>query len=101
MTRTVDEANMAQEPIFPGATWSFAWRIHFLLALVASITGRSRTLLIVTLVDLCVGITEFDGDIPLQLIFEPDGLYARYGLNNGGFAVSDMAYRPNVYCSLP
>ena len=38
--------------------------------------AHTRTPWVGTAVDLCIGIAQFDGDVALQLILEPDGLHA-------------------------
>jgi hypothetical protein len=42
---------------------------------------------------LGIGVSKLDGDIPDEFVFESDGHDTRYGLDHGGFSVSDMADR--------
>jgi hypothetical protein len=42
---------------------------------------------------LGIGVSKLDGDIPHEFVFESDGHDTRYGLDHGGFSVSDMADR--------
>lgn len=46
-----------------------------------SIASRSRTALEGALVDFGIRVTEFDCDVPLQLVLEPHGLDSRYGFD--------------------
>lgn len=39
---------------------------------------------------LSVSIAKLDGDVPLQLVLEPDGVHARNGLHDGGFTVGHV-----------
>jgi len=48
------------------------------------------------LVYLRVGVTELDGDVPLQFVLEPHGLHSRYGLDDRGLAVRDVTYGPDI-----
>jgi hypothetical protein len=65
-------------------SWSLARRVLLhvrLVRLVVSWTGTSR---VVALVDFGIGVTQFDGNVSLELIFESDGLNATdsfYDLN--------------------
>ena len=101
MSRTVNKADVAQQPVPASASRSLAWRINFLFALETSVTRRPRALFIVALVDLCIGVPELDGNVPFQFVFEPDCLYSRYGLDDSGLPVGDMPDRADVDCSLP
>jgi len=81
---------MSQQPVAASAALSLTWRVDLLLTLETLEACRARALGTVALVDLGVGITQLDGDIPLQLVLETDGLHLRDGLDNGGLSVSDV-----------
>ena len=55
----------------------------------------------IALVDLGVGVAELDGDVPLELVLEPDGLHARDGLHHRRLAVGDVADGADVDRRLP
>mmetsp|Transcript_30724 Transcript_30724/g.92012 ORF Transcript_30724/g.92012 Transcript_30724/m.92012 type:complete len:240 (+) Transcript_30724:1019-1738(+) len=55
----------------------------------------------IALVDLGVGVSQFDGNVPLQLVLEADGLYARDGLHDRTLAVGDVTDRADVDGGLP
>mmetsp|Transcript_29871 Transcript_29871/g.58604 ORF Transcript_29871/g.58604 Transcript_29871/m.58604 type:complete len:216 (+) Transcript_29871:1270-1917(+) len=55
-----------------------------------------RRLQVGALVDLCVCVTEFDGDIPLLLVLEPNRLDSRDGPHHCGLSVSHMPDRAEV-----
>ena len=86
-----DSRNMSEQTICARASISLAGRVNLLLTLVTAVAGRARALLVVALVDLCVCVTQLDGDVSLQLVLEADSLDAGDGLDDGGFAVSDVA----------
>ena len=49
----------------------------------------------VAFVDFGIGVTEFDGDVSFQFVFESDGLNSRDGFYDGGFSmghVTDCSY---------
>ena len=46
---------------------------------------------------LCVCVPEFDGDVPLDFVFEANCVDTRDGLDDGRLAVRDMSNRPNIY----
>lgn len=48
--------------------------------------------------NLCVGVTELDGDVSLELVLEPDGQDARDGFDDGGLSVCDMTDGTDVDC---
>lgn len=52
-----------------------------------------RALRVAALVDLRIGISELDRDVPLQLVLEAHRLHARQGLDHGGLAVRDVTDR--------
>ena len=56
--------------------------------MVAHVTGA--------LIDLCIGVTQLDGNIPLQLVLEADRLHARDGLDDRRLAVRYVADGANV-----
>jgi hypothetical protein len=58
-------------------------------------SGSSRAL-----IDFGIGITKFDGNVSLELIFESNRLDARNGLDDGTLAVSDMTDRTHINSSL-
>ena len=69
------------------------------LLLVIVTTGFVSALLFgcrIALVNFGIGIPQFDGDIPLQLVLEPDRLDARDGLDDRRLAVRYMADGTNV-----
>lgn len=92
---------MPLEPVGPSASFALAWRVDFLVAFVALEARRPRTLCIVALVDLRIRIAELDCDVSDELILKPDSLHAGDGLDNRGFAVSDMANCADVDGRLP
>lgn len=53
--------------------------------------------MVLTFVDLGVGVAELDGDIPLELVLEANGHDARDGLYDGRFA---MRYVADGACAL-
>lgn len=82
---------MSQQPVPTSAPISLTRRVDLLLALEALEAGRPRALGVVALVDLGVGITQLNGNIPLQLVLETDRLHLRNGLDNGRLSVSDVS----------
>lgn len=101
MARAVNERYMALQSVCTRATITFTWWVDLFVRFVASIACRPWAFFIVALVYFCVCVSQLDGDIPLQLVLKSDGLYARDGLDDGGFAVSDVADGSDVYCGLP
>lgn len=73
---------MSKESVSACASFSLAWRVNLLVAFEASVASRPGTGLVVTSVHLCIGITQFDGNISLQLVLESDGLHSRNSLDN-------------------
>lgn len=100
MTGAIDEGNVALEAVLALTAFALARRVDLLLALVRSVACRARALWIVALVDLCVRVTELDGDVPLQLVLETDGLHAGDGLDDCRLSVGDVANGANVDGSL-
>ena len=94
---------MSQQSVAATAAIPLTRRVDFLLTLKALKACRPRALGVVALVDLCVGITQLDGDIPLQLVLETNRLHLRDGLDDGGLPVSDVTDGTDGYvrlCSL-
>lgn len=56
--------------------------------------------MVITLVDLGVGVTQLDGNVSDQLVLETNSLDTRDGLDDGGLSVSDVADGANVDGSL-
>lgn len=81
---------MTQQSIGTTAALSFAGRIDLLVALVTPEACRPGTFRVIALVDLGIGITQFNGNISDQLVLEPDRLNARDSLDNGRLSVGDM-----------
>jgi hypothetical protein len=96
VARTVDKRNVAFQPVFAPTAFTLARRVNLLLALVRPVACWARALGIVTLVDLCVGVTELDGDIPLEFVLETDSLDPGNGLDDGALSVGDVANRADV-----
>lgn len=67
---------MAQQSVGTAAALSFAGRVDLLVALVTSKARRPGAFQVVALVDLGICITQFDGNVPDQLVLEPDSLHA-------------------------
>ena len=63
VARAVDERHMPQQSIRPLTSFPLTRRIDFLLTLERAIACRPRTLLVVTLIDLRIRISEFDSDV--------------------------------------
>ena len=91
---------MSQQSVGTTAAFPVTRRIDLLLAFEALVTSRSWTFRVVTFVNLCIGVPQFDGNVPLQLVLESDGLHTGDGLDHGGFPVCHMPNRPNVDRSL-
>mmetsp|Transcript_26170 Transcript_26170/g.53598 ORF Transcript_26170/g.53598 Transcript_26170/m.53598 type:complete len:270 (+) Transcript_26170:912-1721(+) len=110
---TVDEGDVAAEAVgdarrlvcesvgmggAPGGVEpSLLLRLVVVLPLVAVGLGGEG----ISLVDLGVGVPELDGDVPLQLVLETDGLNAADGLHDGGLAVGDVADGADIDGRLP
>jgi len=92
---------MAQQAVCTRTSLALARRINLLVALVAPIACWPRTLGVVALVDLGVGITKLDGNVANQLVLESDSLHTRNGLDDGRLSVSDVADGTNVDGGLP
>ena len=91
---------MSQQPVPATTPISLTWRVDFLFTLETLKARWSRALSIVALVDLGVGITQLDGDIPLQLVLETNRLHLRDGLDDGRLPVSDVTDGTDVNRSL-
>lgn len=87
---------MSKETVCSIASGSLARWVNLLLTLVTAIASRTRASFVVALVDLCVGVTQLDGDVSLQLVLETDSLYTRDGLYDGRFSVSDVSNGTDV-----
>lgn len=92
---------MAQQPVGSSTSLPLARRINLLVTLVAPVARRPGTSLVVALVNLRIGITKLDGNVPDQLVLETNGLHAGDGLDDGGLSVGDVADGTNVYGRLP
>jgi len=55
------------------------------------VTGRPLALGVVAAIHLCVGVTQLDGDVPLQLILESYSVNSGQGFDDGRFTVSHVA----------
>lgn len=91
---------MSQQSVTTCASFSLTWRVDLLLTLVTLEARRARAPRVVALVDLRVGITKLDGNVTLQLIFEPDSLHLRDSLHNSRLAVCDVSDSTDVDCGL-
>ena len=96
MARAVDERDMSKESVCTTAPFSLARWINLLVTFETAVACGTRTLRVIALVDLCVCVAELDGDVALLLTLEPDGLYTRYCLNDGGLAMSDVTDCTNI-----
>lgn len=83
--------DVSEETVCTSAAVALAWWVDLLLTLVAAITGGTGAFIVVTLVDLGVGVTQLDGDVALEFVLETDSLDTGDGLDDRGLAVSDMA----------
>lgn len=92
---------MSEQTVCAAASFSLTRRVNLLVALVTPVAGRPWALLVITFVDLGIGITKLDGDIPNQLVLETNGLHTRDSLDNSRLSVGDMADGANVDCGLP
>lgn len=66
---------MSEQSISARTSVSLTVWIDLFITLVTSEASGHWTLLIVTLIDLRVGITKLDCDIPFQLVLETNCLY--------------------------
>jgi hypothetical protein len=96
----VDEGDVALQPIFAFTAVALARRVHLLVALERPVTCWARALRVVALVDLCVRITQLNGDITLQLVLETHSLHTRNSLDYRTLAVGDVADGTDVDCGL-
>lgn len=92
---------MAQQPVGSSATFPLTRRINLFFTLVTPEAAWPRAFFIIALVDLGIGITQLDGNVPNQLVLETDSLNAGYGFDDGRFSVSDMTDGANVDGGLP
>jgi hypothetical protein len=75
--------DVSKQTVCTGASISLTWRVDLLVTLVTPVASGARALFVVALVDLCVCVTELDGNVSLQLVLETDSLDTRDGLDNG------------------
>lgn len=88
--------NVSEQTVCTSASISLAWRVDLLVTLVTPVAGGARALFVVALVDLCVCVTELDGNVSLQLVLETDSLDTRDGLDDSGLSVSDVTNGTDV-----
>lgn len=88
MSWAIDETDMSKQVHLCAATRNFAWRVIFLVRRVRLVALRTRAFFPFALVDLCIGVTEFDGNVSDEFVLESDGLDTRDGFDDGGFSVS-------------
>ena len=93
VTRTVDERDVSEELELAAAAGSVARELVLFVAARRAVAARPRTLLVVALVDLGVGVAELDGDVALLLVLEANGEHARERLDDCRLAVGDVADR--------
>lgn len=74
MTRAINKGHVPDQ-VHEAAT-QLAWRAVLLAAAKGLVTGGSLAAGRAAAVDLCVCVTQLDGNVALKLIFETDGLYA-------------------------
>lgn len=58
------------------ATWTLTLWVRLHVTPVTLVIAGTRTRLVVALVDLGIGVTELDRDIPLELVLETDRLHS-------------------------
>jgi hypothetical protein len=75
--------NVSEQTVCTSASISLTCRVDLLVTLVTPVAGGARALVVVALVDLCVCVTELDGDVSLQLVLETDSLDTGDGLDDG------------------
>jgi hypothetical protein len=75
--------NVSKQTVCTSASISLTWRVDLLVTLVTPVASGARALVVVALVDLCVCVTELDGDVSLQLVLETDSLDTGDGLDDG------------------
>lgn len=83
--------DVSEQAVCAFASFSLAWWVDFLVTLETAVAGWARALFVVALVDLCVGVTQLDGNVALQLVLETDSLHAGDGLDDSGLSVSDVS----------
>lgn len=91
VTGAINERDVTQQSVGAATAIALAGGVNLLVALVATVAGRTRALSVVAFVDLGVGVAEFDGNVADQLVLEADGLDARDSFYDSRLAVSDMA----------
>jgi hypothetical protein len=96
VTRTVHEGNMTHQAVLE----SVHGECVLFRGTGGSVTNWSLTFWIIRLVYLSIGITELDGDVPLQLVLEPDGVDPGQGLDYCRLSMSHMTNGSNINCSL-
>lgn len=88
--------NVSKQTVCTSTSFSLARRVDLLVTLVTPVAGGARALFVVALVNLCVRVTELDGNVSLQLVLETDSLYTRDGLDDGRLSVSDVTNGSDV-----
>lgn len=74
--RALDVRDMTEQTVGATTAFSLTGRVNLFLRFERSVASWPRALRVVTLVDLCVGITQLDGNVSLQLVLESDSLHA-------------------------
>ena len=86
MTGAVHEANVPDQLVLEP--------VHHERVLLAGAHRRvahgTLATLVLRPVDLGVGVTQLDRDVPLQFVLEPDGLHPREGLDHSRLSVGHM-----------
>lgn len=98
MTGAVNERNMSQKFISPFTAIPLALRVNLLITAVGSEASRSGASRVVTLVNLGVGVTELDRNVPLQFVLEPHSLHSRDSLHDGTLAWTTVALEIKREC---
>mmetsp|Transcript_19175 Transcript_19175/g.31929 ORF Transcript_19175/g.31929 Transcript_19175/m.31929 type:complete len:348 (-) Transcript_19175:199-1242(-) len=93
---TVDKADVTDELHLAVASLTRALGIINAGTSKGLVAIRTGTAGVETLEDLCVGVTQFDGDVSLELVGESDGLHAGDGLHDRTLSVRDVADGSNV-----
>lgn len=57
---------------------------------------RARAIFILASVDLGIGVTQLDRNIPHKLVLKTHSLYTRDGFDDGRLAVCDMSNRADI-----
>jgi hypothetical protein len=75
--------DVSKQTVCTSASISLTWRVDLLVTLVTPVASGARALFVVALVDLCICVTELDGNVSLQLVLETDSLNTGDGLDDG------------------